>query len=205
MAKSGRRPGPSHTREHILAAARVQFADRGYTRTTLRSIADAAGVHPALLHYHFGSKHDLYRNALDLPVDPWVVIHHMLIETPRERLPEELVRQFLTRWRHPTIGAGFRTLTRDAFAEPDGTALARTHLETVLIPAFAKALGVEETAVAAALAQLYGILLYDAFVGVRQLHERSIEDIVATIAPTLALHLNPARREAPKRRSTKRP
>ena len=32
------------TRDEILKAARRLFADRGYTRTTVRDIAEAAGV-----------------------------------------------------------------------------------------------------------------------------------------------------------------
>ena len=42
--RSGRRPGPTTTREAIAEAARRQFAELGYDRTTLRGIAGEAGV-----------------------------------------------------------------------------------------------------------------------------------------------------------------
>lgn len=53
--RTGRRPGTSATRAAILAAARRQFADVGYERTTLRGVAAEAGVDPALVVHFFGS------------------------------------------------------------------------------------------------------------------------------------------------------
>lgn len=48
------------TRETILTAARTQFSTHGFERTTIRSIASAAGVDPALVMHYFGSKADLF-------------------------------------------------------------------------------------------------------------------------------------------------
>ena len=47
--RTGRRPGPSSTRDEILRAARRRFAEGGYERATFRSIAADAGVDPALV------------------------------------------------------------------------------------------------------------------------------------------------------------
>ena len=44
----------------ILQAAREQFADAGFERTTIRSVAAAAAVDPALVMQHFGSKEGLF-------------------------------------------------------------------------------------------------------------------------------------------------
>ena len=44
----------------ILQAAREQFADAGFERTTIRSVAAAAGVDPALVMQHFVSKEGLF-------------------------------------------------------------------------------------------------------------------------------------------------
>lgn len=49
------------TRTRVLVAAREQFAQQGYDGASLRMIAASAGLNLALLHYHFGSKADLYR------------------------------------------------------------------------------------------------------------------------------------------------
>lgn len=44
------------TRERILEAARVEFTERTYAGTTIKHIAEKAGVTTAALYYHFASK-----------------------------------------------------------------------------------------------------------------------------------------------------
>lgn len=58
--RRGARDGHA-TRERILSAAEHLFAEHGFDGVSLRSIAAAADSQLALLHYHFGSKLDLYR------------------------------------------------------------------------------------------------------------------------------------------------
>src|SRR4051812_32516496 len=65
--RSGRRPGPTQTRDAIADAARAQFAEVGYDRATIRSIAGAAGVDPALVIRFHGSKEALFREVMALP------------------------------------------------------------------------------------------------------------------------------------------
>jgi AcrR family transcriptional regulator len=60
VGKATRRRG-SETRTRLLNAAREQFAGQGYDGASLRMIAASADITLALLHYHFGSKRDLYR------------------------------------------------------------------------------------------------------------------------------------------------
>lgn len=55
------------TEARILAAARGLFAERGYDRTTIRAVAGAAGVDPALVMQHFGDKETLFRRAVFEP------------------------------------------------------------------------------------------------------------------------------------------
>lgn len=52
----------------IRLAALELFGDQGFDRTTVRQIAGHAGVSPALVMHHFGSKHQL-RQA----VDDWIM------------------------------------------------------------------------------------------------------------------------------------
>ncbi|MGH3339305.1 MAG: TetR/AcrR family transcriptional regulator, partial [Propionibacteriaceae bacterium] len=49
VRRRGRRPGSPRTREAILEVALEQFAYRGYTGTSLRGVAAAAGVDPSLV------------------------------------------------------------------------------------------------------------------------------------------------------------
>ncbi|RLV49661.1 TetR/AcrR family transcriptional regulator [Nocardioides mangrovicus] len=50
----------------ILDAARAEFAAHGYESTTIRAVAARAGVDPALVMQHHGSKAALFRSAARL-------------------------------------------------------------------------------------------------------------------------------------------
>ncbi|WP_431238388.1 TetR family transcriptional regulator [Mycolicibacterium aichiense] len=56
------------TRSRILAEARSQFGERGFERTTIRSIASAAGVDPALVMHYFETKAQLFAAASRLAI-----------------------------------------------------------------------------------------------------------------------------------------
>jgi AcrR family transcriptional regulator len=185
VATVGRRPGPTRTKDAIVAAARAQFADRGYTATTLRSVAQAAGVHPALIHHHFGSKEQLYNAALSLPVDPIETLTR-LTQVPRGQFPEALVRHFIATWRDPQAGPILHALLRRAISDPDQTALLRSHTESVLVPRIAAALGIPEINVAAAFAQLIGLTIADTFIRIGPLTQATEDEIVALITPVIS-------------------
>ena len=59
------RPSADATRDRILAAALDLFADRSFEGATTREIAQQAGVSQPSLNYHFRSKDELWRAAVD--------------------------------------------------------------------------------------------------------------------------------------------
>lgn len=189
MAKTGRRPGQPQTRAQILQVARDQFAERGYTTTTIRSIAEAAGVHPALLHHYFGTKERLYQAALDMPVDTWAVLDRLLVDTPRAEFAEALVRHFITTWRAPDTGASLRATSRQVFSEADSVHLLRSHWESIVIPQIATRFHLPEHRAALAVAGLFGITFADSYVGLSALQTMSDEDLVALATPVVDLYL----------------
>lgn len=69
MSKStrGRRPGPSTTHEEILQAAKECLHEFGFEKSTLKRIADRAGVSDSLLIHQFGTRENLLVQALDAP------------------------------------------------------------------------------------------------------------------------------------------
>jgi AcrR family transcriptional regulator len=60
---AGRRPmtstAPADTRRALVTAAIDSFGRRGYAGASTRDIAASAGVNPAMIAYHFGSKEGL--------------------------------------------------------------------------------------------------------------------------------------------------
>jgi AcrR family transcriptional regulator len=52
------------TQARVLEAASELFAERGFAGATIREIAERAQVNVATGHYHFGSKLELYREAV---------------------------------------------------------------------------------------------------------------------------------------------
>ena len=95
MSPVGRRPGKADTRNEIIQAAKQVFAEEGYDGTSLRAVARAAGVDPALVHHYFDGKADLFVSAMALPFDPREVKEHA--EGPGQPGPET-VEGFLTMW-----------------------------------------------------------------------------------------------------------
>ncbi|MDP1857750.1 MAG: TetR/AcrR family transcriptional regulator [Gemmatimonadaceae bacterium] len=53
------------SRTAILAAARQQFGERGYARTSLVDVSRAAHVTKGAVYHHFGSKEGLFRCVYD--------------------------------------------------------------------------------------------------------------------------------------------
>ncbi|WP_214407828.1 TetR/AcrR family transcriptional regulator [Pseudonocardia lacus] len=89
-ASTGRRPRDSAaTRHALLTAARELFAQHGYDATTVRAVADRAGVNQALLFRYFGNKRGLFANAVQGEA-------RELLEGPAENLLERSLDAMLT-------------------------------------------------------------------------------------------------------------
>ncbi len=56
----------------ILLVAEQLFTDNGYAGTSIRNIADSAGVNPALVHYYFGNKHALLESVFKRALEPMI-------------------------------------------------------------------------------------------------------------------------------------
>ena len=58
------RHGPV-TREQILDSSLKLFSEKGFARTSVRDIAQAAGITDAAIYYHFASKRDLFEALIE--------------------------------------------------------------------------------------------------------------------------------------------
>jgi TetR/AcrR family transcriptional regulator len=64
------------TRDKILAAALVEFANHGFSGVSTRAVAARAGVQHPLLNYHFKSKEGLWRAVLAATVGHFMEQFH---------------------------------------------------------------------------------------------------------------------------------
>lgn len=78
--------GEDGNRGRILAAARTEFIAKGVNGARMQAIADRAGVNKALIHYYFGSKDNLYRQAIQAVFSHvWSTINTRLGECGQSR------------------------------------------------------------------------------------------------------------------------
>lgn len=67
--KARRALGGEYTREQVLEVAARLFRTQGYSATTLRQIADAAGIQAGSIYYHFDSKDEILQEILETGVN----------------------------------------------------------------------------------------------------------------------------------------
>lgn len=58
------------TRQTLLDAAEVLFAENGYAATSMRQLTTTAGANLAAVNYHFGSKEELTKAVLARRIEP---------------------------------------------------------------------------------------------------------------------------------------
>jgi AcrR family transcriptional regulator len=192
MKRAGRPAGSPPNREAILAAAREQFRERGYDSATIRGIAAAAGVDPALVHHYYGSKEDLFAAALLLPTSPREALDGVLAGDP-DGLGERLVRRFLELWSGDSgsIGDTFIGLLRSASTHDDAARMVREFISREALGRIAEALDVPQPRLRAALAgsQLIGLALARFVIGVEPVASADVETLVECYAPTVQRYL----------------
>jgi len=192
VAKRGRgRPvGETGTREAIIEAARRQFADVGYRRTTLRSVGASAGVDPRLVLHYFGSKQNLFLESVELPIDPERVVGLVFAHGPENvgRSAAEVMVGVLDEPRSRQALAG---LLRAAVSEPEAAELIRGLLaERILLPV-ARQLGGHQPELRASMvaSQIVGLAAARHLVGLQPLVTASREQLIAALTPVVDHYL----------------
>jgi AcrR family transcriptional regulator len=190
VTPAGRRPGPTTTDAAILAAARALFGQRGYRATTLRAVAEAAGVNQALVRHFFGSKQQLFVAALRFPAEPLNEVKAILAEAPRAELGRRLVLVFVRAWRDPETGPQLQAVFRAAATDEEGAGMARRMAEDMIIPTVSKMLRIPPVQAAAALSQLLGFAFVSRIMGAQPLAGLDESSVVALLAPAVQRYLD---------------
>jgi AcrR family transcriptional regulator len=188
--RSGRRPGDSGTRELILAAARRQFAERGYDRTSLRSVAQEAGVDPTLVSHFYGTKQELFVTVVQLPFDPAEVVER-LVAGDRETTGLRLARFFLGVLESAPGRQRVTGLVRAAASEAEAARMVRELVTRELVGRIAEALESDDAPLRASLvgSQIVGLVMARYVVGVEPLASRDPDAVAEAIAPVLQHYL----------------
>jgi AcrR family transcriptional regulator len=190
MARTGRRPGGSGSREAILSAARQAFGRHGYDGATVRGIAGQAGVDPALVHHFFGTKQGLFVAAMDFPVDPASVLPGLL-GPGIEGLGERLVR-FVLSVCEPSQGPNpFIAMIRGAVSHEESAALLREFIGREVLGRVAAAVAMPDPQLRATLvgSQMVGLAMARYIVRIEPLASAGIETVVSAVAPTVQRYL----------------
>ncbi len=95
---------PGSRRAELLALAAKLFAERGYVSTTVRDIADAAGILSGSLYHHFDSKESMADEILTGFLDELFGAYADIVaegKGPRETLEAVVVASFESIHRRP--------------------------------------------------------------------------------------------------------
>lgn len=198
----------------VLQAARLAFASRGYARTTVKSVAAAAGVAPGVVTSLYRNKERLLAAALRLPFDPAQAVPE-LIAPGLDGMGDRLVRMVLTLMGDDQVrGDLSRLLASDTGVGVTASA-ARTalgsdspgleqlrfvseYLSSSVVDRVVAAVGVPDARLRACVISSYlvGMATTRYLLRVEPLASASDDEVVALMGPTVQALLDPTRRPA---------
>jgi AcrR family transcriptional regulator len=194
MAKRSITPGPRDERgvlsARILTAAREAFAETGWAGTTMRAVARAADVDPALVYHYFGSKEGLLEAATN-PPPRWLENVAKTWTTPVSELGSALLRLMLGAWADDEVGPVLRAVLQTAAHEPSTREKLRRIVESSLIGV--SQLGVDERdrMVRSGLisSQIMGLAMMRYVWRIEPVASMSDDEVVAAVAPNLQRYI----------------
>ncbi|MFC8263639.1 TetR family transcriptional regulator [Streptomyces sp. NPDC057291] len=191
-ARTAETTGPG-ARERILEAARTEFAERGYDKTSVRGIAKKAGVDAALVHHYFGTKDEVFAAAIEVSFEPALVIPAIL-SGGTNGLGERLARYFIGVWENPASRAPLLAIMRSALTHEAAAKVLRGFVLRRLLERIAESLDVPDATFRAELAasHMIGIAMLRYVIKAEPLASAEPEKIVAMVAPTLQRYLTQA-------------
>ncbi|MFJ8005445.1 TetR/AcrR family transcriptional regulator [Streptomyces fagopyri] len=179
------------TRDRILDAAREEFSERGYEKTSVRGIAKAAGVDSALVHHYFGTKEQVFEAAIEVAFAPALAAPVTVEDGPLDGVGERLTRFILGIWENPATRAPLLAIVRSAVNNETAAAVFRRLIAAQLLRRIAQQLDLPDAELRAELAaaQLVGVAMLRYVIRVEPLASADLEPIVARVAPVVQGHL----------------
>lgn len=193
MSPRGRRPaGSPDARAAILVAARAAFAQEGYG-ASLRGVARAAQVDPALVHHYFPKRSDLFVEAV-LGFGQGRGLSPELLEAVGEvavdKQGEELVRVFVRQW--DRVGADlFSAVLRAALSDQQVVAGLRDLVVGAVLTRFVARVAPDRPRLRAQLvaSQLVGLGVARWVSRLEYVRDADPEVLAAAVGPTVQRYL----------------
>jgi AcrR family transcriptional regulator len=188
--RAGRRSTDADNRTAILAAATARFTELGFRDTTMRAVAADAGVDSALVHYFFGTKEQLFAQAMALPIDPDEFVG-ALLGPGTAGLGERLVNALLTVLDEAGPTNPMLALIRSAATHASAARMLREFLTSAVTSRVAAALDVDRPELRAALcaSQVIGLIVAREVIELPPLPTTERAVLVAAYGPTLQHYL----------------
>jgi AcrR family transcriptional regulator len=185
----GRRPAGEDTRAALLDAARVEFTERGFDGATVRTIAQRAGVDPAMVNHWFGGKDGLFVTAMEIPVNPAEIIPRIL-GGDSEQVAERILRTFLSVW-DADGGGALAALMRSVASHEQAARMMREFVSRVIIGRIVSAVAPDRLELRAALCgtQITGLAMIRYVIRLEPLASADHDTVVAAISPNLQRYL----------------
>lgn len=176
----------------ILDAARLAFASRGYASTTVKSVAVAAGVAPAVVRSLFDNKEQLFAAAMQLPVNPAHAIPALFAQG-LDGMGERIVRLALTMMSEDRVRSDVSGVVQ---ASPRIEKSARTVAEFMhlsLVDSLVTAIGVPDARMRVSLisSHLAGLAATRYVIRLEPLASASDDEIVRIYGPLIQDLLDP--------------
>lgn len=186
--------------DKVLAAARTSFATNGFAGTSLRAVALAAGVDPALVSYYAGTKRDLLEAVLRPPVS-YIERVAAAAATPTRTRGAALVRATVESWDDPATAEYLRSVILTAAHEPIAMNRLRDIFATHILHTVATSLDDDERELRAGLvsSHIVGMAMTRYVWKVGSMATLTSDEVVALLAPTIQRYLSGPlpRREGP--------
>ncbi|EST30351.1 TetR family transcriptional regulator [Streptomyces roseochromogenus] len=179
------------TRDRILTAARGEFSERGYEKTSVRGIAKAAGVDSALVHHYFGTKEQVFEAAIAVAFAPALDAPVAVADGPLEGVGERLTRFVFGVWENPTTRTPLLAIVRSAVNNDTAAAVFRRLIAAQLLRRIAAQVDLPDPELRAELAaaQLVGTAMMRYVIKLEPLASADLEQIIARVAPVVQHHL----------------
>ncbi|MEU3347018.1 TetR family transcriptional regulator [Streptomyces sp. NPDC006700] len=186
-----RREEAADTRDRILTAAREEFSERGYEKTSVRGIAKAAGVDSALVHHYFGTKEQVFEAAIEVVFAPALSAPEALVDGPLDGVGERFARFFFGIWERPATRTPLLAIVRSALSNDAAAAVFRRLIVSQLLRHIAGRFDVPDAELRAELAaaQLVGCAILRYVIRAEPLASADVEQIIARVAPVVQGHL----------------